>query len=125
MAKFTRNSMVQGPKHNTIFVIVQTILNVFALAYRTHKRSRQTANCFGYIIYERSLGTVLHSLDYAVNNNNNNNNKKKITKPHKFSWCFFAPTRHIYKPLTDKPKDHLGSDLFLLELFHERCSLYK
>ena len=43
--KFTRNSMVQGLKQNTFFAIVQTILNVFALAYRTHKRTRQTANC--------------------------------------------------------------------------------
>ena len=43
--KLTRNSMIQGLKHNTIFAIVQTILNVYAPAYRTHKRSRQTANC--------------------------------------------------------------------------------
>ena len=43
--KLTKNSMVQGLKHNTIFAIVQTVLNVFALVYRTHKRSRQTNNC--------------------------------------------------------------------------------
>ena len=65
--KLTRNSMVQGLKHSTIFAIVLTVLNFFALAYRTHKRSRQSANCSmsSYIkddadIFDRISDHVVH-----------------------------------------------------------------
>ena len=55
-----------------------------------------------------SLLCYLYSLDYAVN-------IRKKKSQNIISFCIvFAPIGHIYKPLIEKPRDHLDSDLFLL-----------
>ena len=53
---------------------------------------------------------ILHSLDYTVNIKNV---FKKLQNIISFRGVF-APTGHVYKPLIEKPRDHLDSDLFSL-----------
>ena len=56
--------------------------------------------------------SVLHSLDYAVNIKKKEKKKKIIISFH----GVFAPTGHIYKPLIEKPRGQLDSDLLLLTI---------